>query len=170
MKRLLMFCTMSAMMLHAEGGVLDVQWPAVDKNQAKMQKAYPLVLKEKIKEVTLPVYLPSTYIYNQKMTIVAEPNYYSITIYLDKARLLVTGDRTYQQSVKVADQAFKTMMKSDTIAFEAAEGMLITDFNRHGVNYTLMLECDEPESDERCQEENFLRTIYDQLTLVGGKR
>ena len=170
MKRYLVVFFLSNMMLSAESGLLEVIWPKIDKQQLQMQKAYPSNLKEKVAGVTLPVYIPRRYIYNQTMSIVADASYYTITVHLDKARLMITGDRTYQESVDKADAAFQKMMKSNTVEFVHAEGMMMTDFNRHGVNYTLMLECDQPKSDKRCSDEKFLRNLYEELTIIGGKR
>ncbi|HHH19037.1 MAG TPA: hypothetical protein ENK86_00780 [Campylobacterales bacterium] len=169
MKRYLMMLAISGLMLDADGGLLEVEWPKVDKQQTQMQKAYPPALREKIRDVTLPVYLPSAYIYNQRMSVVAEENFYTVTLYLDKARLMISGDRTYQESVAKADPTFTKMMKSQSVEFVHAEGMMMSDFNRHSVNYSLVLECDEPETDTRCTEV-FLRGVYDQLIIVGGKR
>jgi len=170
MRRYLVVFSLSSMMLYAESGLLEVIWPKIDKQQLQMQKAYPSNLKEKVAEVTLPVYIPRQYIYNQTMSVVADESYYTVTVHLDKARLMITGDRTYQESVAKADEAFQKMMKSNTVEFVHAEGMMMTDFNRHGVNYTLMVECDQPKSDQRCSDESFLRNLYEELTIVGGKR
>jgi len=170
MKRYLVVFLLSSVILSAESGLLEVIWPKIDKQQLHMQKACPANLKEKVAEVTLPVYIPRQYIYNQTMSIVADESYYTITVHLDKARLMITGDRTYQESVDKADETFQKIMKSNTVEFVHAEGMMMTDFNRHGVNYTLMVECDQPKSDQRCSDENFLRNLYEELMIVGGKR
>ena len=170
MKRYLVALSLFSMMLSAESGLLEVIWPKIDKQQLQMQKAYPPNLKKKVANVTLPVYIPKRYIYNQTMSVVADASYYTITVHLDKARLMITGDRTYQESLDKADAVFQKIMKSDTVEFVYAEGMMMTDFNRHGVNYTLMVECDQPKSDKRCSDESFLRNLYEELTIVGGKR
>ena len=170
MKRYLAVFSLFSIMLSAESGLLEVIWPKMDKQQLQMQKAYPSNLKKKVANVTLPVYIPRQYIYNQTMSIVADESYYTITVYLDKARIMITGDRTYQESVDKADAVFQKIMKSNTIEFIHAEGMMMTDFNRHGVNYTLLVECDHPKSDKRCSDESFLRNLYEGLIIVGGKR
>ncbi|MCH9741449.1 MAG: hypothetical protein K0U38_11520 [Epsilonproteobacteria bacterium] len=170
MKTLLTFSMVMLTLLNADGGILEVKWPKVDAQHQKVQKAYPEILRKGIAEVKLPVYLPKSYIYNQKMSIIGDENYYAITLYLKGATLFISGDRTYQQKVVSGANKLKTIMKASKVAFNHAEGMMMTDFNRHGVNYTLSLECDLPANDKRCNEEAFLRKIYSELTIVGGKR
>jgi len=152
------------------GGVLDVEWPKLTKQHQKTMKSYPKVLKEGIKEVRLPVYLPRYYIYEDGISVISDKNFYAITIFLEGASLMVTGDRTYQQKVKSGGKQLKAKMKAVDAKFIRAEGIMSTNFNRHGVNYSLVLECDSPKKDKRCQENSFLRKLYNGLVLVGGKR
>jgi len=156
--------------LYAEGGLLSVEWTKSTPQQQKIQRAYPDVLKKGIAEVTLPVYLPKSHIFNKKMSIVSDPNYYAITLFFKGATLLISGDRTYQQKVKSGATQMKAMMKRTAMKFIHAEGMMTTDFNRNGVNYSLMMECDFPDKDKRCKESSFLQNIYNDLIIVGGKR
>ncbi|SFV64272.1 hypothetical protein MNB_SV-12-817 [hydrothermal vent metagenome] len=152
------------------GGVLKVEWPKTTTQQEKSMKPYPKVLKDGIKEVTLPVYLPRYYIYKKNISIVSDKNFYAITIFLKGASLMITGDRTYQQKVKLGGKQLKTKMKAVDTKFVRAEGIISIDFNRHGVNYSLALECDSPSRDKRCIEDSFLKRVYRGLVIVGGKK
>lgn len=152
-------------------GVLEVDWPKEATNQQKMKmRAYSPILQKGISEVTMPVYMPSFYVYEGDMSIVADKNFYTITIFLKGATLMVSGDRTYQQKVVSGAKQLKAKMKKVSNRFIHAEGMMTTDFNRHGVNYSLTIECAKPQKDRRCMEDDFLKNIYNRLIIVGGKR
>jgi hypothetical protein len=155
-------------LLHAEG-VLEVEWPKPNKQRQKSMKAYPKALKNKIKDVKLPVYLPRYYIYKKEMLIVSDKLFYTATIPLQGATLMITGDRTYQQKVKSDNKQLKANLKAVDTKFVHTEGMMSTSFNRHGINYSLVLECDSPNKDKRCREDKFLKKIYNGLIVVGGR-
>jgi hypothetical protein len=148
-------------------GLLNVEWPKATQQQQKSMRAYPKALKEKIKNIKLPVYLPQYYIDKKDILIVSNKFFYTATIPLQGAVLMITGDRTYQQ--KSSSRQLKRNLKSIDAKFIQAEGMMSTSFNRHGVNYSLVLECDHPNRDKRCREDNFLKKIYNRLILVGGR-
>ncbi len=167
--RFILILLMSYSLIYG-GGLLEVEWPKQTKQHQKSMKAYPKVLKDAIKDVRLPVYLPRGYIYDKSMSIISDENFYAITIFLKGASLMITGDRTYQQKVKSGGEQLKTKMKTVDAKFIQAEGIMSTNFNRHGVNYSLSIECDSPNRDKRCREDNFLKKLYSELLLVGGKR
>ena len=170
MQKLFIMLVVWVVMLSAEGGVLSVNWPEKNRVQQKIEQEIPLVLRKKINEVTLPVLLPKSYLVNQKMSIVTEKNYYAITIFFKGANLMVSGDRSYQLEMKEIDKKSQKMLKRTKQAFIHAEGMMVTDFNRYGVSYSMQLECDRFEEDKRCVNDAFLRKLYRELVMVGGKR
>ena len=170
MFKVLIFIMTSLLMLHADGGVLSVQWPSKNHLQEKIQKSYPVSLTDKIKKVTMPVLLPKSYIFNQKMSIVSDKNFYSITIFLKGANLVISGDKSYQLEMRDIDVKSQKILKRVQQEFITSEGMMMTDFNRYGVNYSMMLECDNFEQDKRCANDDFLRKAYRDLVLVGGKK
>jgi hypothetical protein len=151
------------------GGLLEVTWPKQTTQQEKATQSHPKALKERVKSIKLPVYLPKHYI-NSKISIVSDKNFYTTTIFLKGASLMISGDRTYQQKVKEEGENLKAKMKKIDAKFIHAEGMMSTSFNRHGVNYTLMIECDAPNQDRRCKKSQFLKQIYTNLLLIGGSR
>jgi hypothetical protein len=88
---------------------------------------------------------------------------------------MISGDRTYQERIssktnKAVANQLKAKMKALSNKFIKAEGIISVDFQRNGVNYSLILECDSPTLDKRCKEDNFLRKVYNGLVLIGGKR
>jgi hypothetical protein len=170
MQKLFIMLVVWVVILSAEGGVLSVKWPEKNRVQQKIEQEIPLALRKKINEVTLPVLLPKSYLRNQKMSIVAEKNYYAITIFFKGANLMVSGDRSYQLEMKEIDRKFQKMLKQRREAFIHAEGMMITDFSRYGVSYSMQLECDRFEEDKRCTNDEFLRKLYRELVMVGGRR
>ncbi len=170
MQKILISLMVLIQMVNASGGVLPVEWPTKTNLQQKIEKSYPAELKKKIKKVELPVLLPKAYIFNQKMSIVAEKNYYAITIFFKGANLMVSGDRSYQLEMRDIDVKSQKMLKRVKQEFIRSEGMIVTDFSRYGVSYSMQLECDNFEEDKRCANDKFLRKLYRELVIVGGKR
>jgi len=170
MFKLLVLLTTSLLILNAEGGILSVQWPHKNTLQEKSQKTYPSALKNNIKNVELPILLPKAYIFNQRISVVADKNFYSITIFLKGANLVISADKSYQLEMKDIDVKSQKILKKVKQEFINSEGMMITDFSRYGINYSMMLECDAFQQDKRCANDAFLKKAYRDLVLVGGKR
>jgi hypothetical protein len=162
MRIILTLLVLSLNLLFSDGGVLRVDWSKATISRQKL-KVLPKSLKDGIKDVTLPVYMPNSYIYQKNLSIVADKNFYAITIFLKGATLMISGDRTYQEQIKVD-------IKKTSEKFTHAEGIATLDFQKNGVNYSLVLECDSPNSDSRCKSDSFLSKIYRRLVLVGGRR
>ena len=156
--------------LNAESGILDIKWPKSNPQQQKPSTPYPNVLTKGIKNTKLPVYIPISLAYDKKMVVVANKNFYTISFLLQGATVMVSGDKTFQESVSNSNADFQKMMKaSPAVEFMEEEGMRSANFNRHGANYELLIECEQPKKDVRCKEESFLRKIYSKLIMVGGR-
>lgn len=167
--RLLLLTLFLISSLNSDSGILDIKWPKPNPQHQKPSKPYPDVLTKAIKNTKLPVYIPSSYAYDKKMIVVTDENFYTISFLLEGATLMIEGDKTFQQSISTSNQKFQKIMKSSPIKFIQEEGIMSTDFNRHGVNYTFSVECDKPKTDERCKEESFLKNLYNRLIMVGGR-
>jgi len=167
--RLLSIILLTLLSLNA-GGVLPIDWSSI--NQAQQQKAsipYPKKLIEGIKEVRLPVYLSSSYVYDKSMVVVADKGFYSISFVVNGATLLFEGDRTYQEAVSPKNPEFqKIVQKTTAVEISQSEGIMMAEFNRHGANYAISVECEKPQTDKRCTDEKFIRTLYANLKMVGG--
>ncbi len=158
--------------LAAESGVLDINWSEIDNSSgqfAARRSPFPRVLTQGVSSVTLPVYLPSSQTYNETMIVVADKHFYSITLPLKGASFVVTGDRTFQQTIKDNSLLTEAQLSNQEIVYSRSEGMMSTDFNRHGANYSMVLECDKPDSDSRCLQKGFLEKLYKELIIVGGR-
>ena len=158
--------------LSAGGVILEVDWSSVtpNKGQQKASAPYPTVLTEGIKEVHLPVYLSSRYIYDKHMTVVADKNFYTISIDLKDAVVTFQGDKTFQESVSPSNPEFQKITKrSAPVEYVLAEGIMSATFNRHGVNYRIDIECEEPKKDKRCKETTLISSLYNSLVMVGGR-
>jgi len=163
---------LSINMASAEPKLLAIDWPVVQ--QAKGNAVglsakslpYPLGLVSKANEVHLPVYMPSTYVYQETLQMVGEDDFYTVTIPLSEAKVFIAGDRAYQQDSTVVSSG-STSAKE--VSFIRAEGMVSVDFNRHGANYTLSIECDKPDEDQRCTQTDFLQRVYADLLMIGGQ-
>ena len=156
--------------LLSAGGILDIKWPTVNAGEQKAKAAYPKVLVEGTKEVRLPIYLSSSYAYDKNMMVVADKDFYSISFVLNGANILFEGDRTYQTSVSEKSSEFqKIIQKTKPIEFSKSEEIMTVDFNRHGANYAISVECEKPKTDKRCTEESFVRNLYNSIRMVGGR-
>ncbi|CAA6823559.1 MAG: Unknown protein [uncultured Sulfurovum sp.] len=168
----LIFATLclSTLLLNGGGGVLDVNWSTIQKTQQKSMAAYPKVLVDGIKKVKFPVYLSSNYAYNKEMSVVADKYFYAISFNLDKAMVLFEGDRTFQESVDANSPEFKKIIeKLKPVEFSQSEGVRIASYQRHGVNYSISVECEQPDKDKRCTEETFVKALYSSIIMTGGQ-
>ena len=166
MMRIIILLTISIYTIFADGGLLKVDWSSISTTKEKL-RVIPKELKDKIKVVTLPVYIPNYYINSKNIKVVADRNFYAITVFLKNARLLVRGDRTYQ--IEDKKHQFKIVKPSEDRVIHA-EGMATIDFYRHNIDYSMVLECDNPDIDKRCREDSFLEDLYRRLTFIGGTR
>lgn len=167
--RLVFLLFLSYAFLNA-GGVLDIKWPVANPAHQKPSNPYPNVLVEGTKNVKLPVYLSGSYAYNKKMSVVSSKDFYSISFNLNGVAVLFEGDRTYQSSVSSSNAEFQKMVqKSTMVEFSKSEEIMMAEFNRHGANYAISVECDDPQNDKRCTEENFVRALYKSIIMVGGQ-
>ena len=157
--------------LSAGGGILNVDWSSVTtKGQQKSSVPYAKVLKDGIKDVHLPVYLSRQFAYNKNMVVVADKDFYTISIDLDGSVVTFSGDRTYQESVSPKNPEFQKIEKaSPPVEYNFAEGIMSAEFNRHGVNYTINIECENPKKDKRCKKIDYISSLYHSLVLVGGR-
>jgi hypothetical protein len=168
--RLLLITLLVFSSLNAESGILDIQWPKPNPQQQKPSVPYPSVLTEGIKNTKLPVYIPSSLAYDKNMIVVANKDFYTISFLLQGAIAMVSGDRTFQESISTSNADFQKVMKpSPSVDFMEEDGIRYANFNRNGVNYELLIECDEPKKDTRCTEEHFIRQLYSRLIMVGGR-
>ncbi len=167
--RLILLTIFSLVLVNA-GGVLNVDWSSINKSQEKATASYPKVLVEGTKNVRLPVYLSASYIYNKSMVVVSDKDFYTISIFLNGAMVLFEGDRTYQESVSPNNKEFqKIVQKPNSVIFLKSEEVMMAEFTRHGANYAISVECDKPKTDKRCTQENFIRGLYSNIKMVGGR-
>jgi hypothetical protein len=156
--------------LGAKSGLLDIEWSKIEQTQQKPSTPYPHQLTDGIKDTHLPVYLPSNYAYDTKMAVVADKDFYTISFFIDNATVMMAGDRTFQESISPSDSKFEKIIESPPLDFIEDSGIMSVDFNRNGANYTLSVECENYQKDSRCQEEDFLRGLYNRLIFIGGKK
>ncbi len=154
--------------LSADSGILDIKWPKPNAKHLKPSTPYPKVLTEGIKDVRLPVYIPNSYAYIKNMVVIADKNFYTISFPFKGATVTISGDRTYQESVS-NKQEFKAILKAiPPVTFQQEEGIMTAEFNRHGVNYSMEIECDKPQRDKRCTDTKLIKELYSRLIMVGG--
>ena len=167
--RLLFSTLVTLTLLNAGGGVLEVDWSTIAKGQEKMT-SYPAVLTSGIKDVHLPVYVASSVAHNSNLVVVADKNFYTISLDIAGASLLFEGDKTFQESVSANDPKFQKILKSaSAVEYVASEGMMMAEFSKHGVNYAITVECEKPKKDKRCTEQGFVALLYSELKMVGGR-
>jgi len=154
--------------VEVENGLLQVDLSDPTIQHYKHKRSAPTALQKRLKGVTLPVYLPKRYANSKNIIIVADKNFYNITVPLSKASLMISGDRTFQQKIVSGGENMEKTMKLLDSKFIISEGIMGVDFSRHGVNYSLSVECENPYKDKRCTRKSFLKGLYNELILVGG--
>lgn len=160
---------------NASPKLLVVDWSFVDAKKAKGMTVlskrglpYPQGLVDKASTVRLPVYMPAAYVAQSSLQMVGDNDFYTVSIPLAQATVFITGDRAYQQdSTAMVNNVLS--QPANTLNFVRAEGMINVDFNRHGANYTLSIECEQPDDDQRCMQTDFLQQAYADLVMVGGQ-
>jgi len=174
MKTFIMFVSVFFLAINtanADPKLLVIDWPFAKKARSmtvlSLKKIpYPQKIVDQANRVRLPVYMPSAYAYQTNIQMVDDADFYSVTIPLQQATLFIAGDRTYQQNANLDADASK---RAKELSFIRAEGIVSVDFNRHRANYTLSIECDQPENDQRCMQTDFLQQAYRDLVMVGGQ-
>jgi hypothetical protein len=167
--RLLLIVSFLFSLLSADSGILDIKWPKPNVKHQKPSTPYPNVLTEGIKDVKLPVYIPNSYAYDKNMIVVSDTKFYTISFLFKGATVMISGDKTFQESVS-NNPEFKAILKATPpVTFEQEEGIMTAEFNRHGVNYSMAIECDNPKTDERCIETKLIKDLYNRLIMVGGR-
>lgn len=159
--------------LNAKNGILDIEWPKTNPQQQKISIPYPTILTKAIKETRLPVYIPALFAYDKNMVVVADKNFYTINFILEGATIMVSGDRTFQEDFSKKESLYLKLVKElNSVEFiqEEESGIRSSNFNRHGVNYTIEVECKNSKKDKRCSEDGFIKKLYNQLIIVGGKK
>jgi len=168
--RLIFFTLFTLTLLNAGGGVLEVDWSSIAKGQQKSSASYPLVLTKGIRNVHLPVYVARSVAHNKNLVVVADTNFYSISLDIAGASLLFEGDKTFQESVNANNPEFQKILNSSSaVEYVGSEGMMTAEFSKHGVNYAITVECEKPKTDKRCTEEGFITSLYGEITMVGGR-
>ncbi len=166
----LLSLTQAKEVIDNRGGLLKVDWSSTDGSHIKKTRSMPTDIQKKLKDVTMPVYIPKYYLNEKDASVVADKNFYTISFHLPDATLMISGDRTYQREIVSGGEKIKADMKKVESKFIRSEGIMSTDFSRHGVNYTLSVECSHPDKDKRCTRDTFLKKMYNGLVLIGGKR
>lgn len=106
------------------------------------------------------------------MIVVADKYFYTISFILKDATIMISGDRTFQEDFSNQGSKFQKMIKpSNGVEFNIEEEarIITANFNKHGANYELQVEC-QIKSDKRCIKENFIKNLYNQLIVVGGRK
>ena len=98
--------------------------------------------------------------------------HYAATFDLGGASMLINGSRlTFKNAVKstLRDRARRLSDGTRMNPIERDDVGVSVAFNRFGAAYTVEIVCDNPETDSRCSQDNFINDIYRKLLLFGGK-
>ncbi|MGV6816999.1 MAG: hypothetical protein ACWA44_06970 [Thiotrichales bacterium] len=158
----------------AEPRTLDIDWTAANKDAAALRSlgSPPPNLSggevdaSSFSATRLPVLLPSKLAFISYQAS-ADKNSYDVQFQIQDATLLVSGDRYFQylQSEIDADG----LSSSTRPQFLNSFGISQLLFTRYGANYSLSLECSDPQNDSRCIAPEYLNQLYDSLHVVGGQ-
>ena len=99
----------------------------------------------------------------RRMVFKAYDDSYAATLALDGAVILVNGSRIAYATPRIGPD-----ISADDYLVSTTESGIEMSFPKFGASYFMSIECDEPSSDNRCTDQNFIMLVYEKLQLVGG--
>lgn len=126
-----------------------------------------------VTQTRLPVLVPNMATLNATPppTVLLFPreDFYTLSISGDGLVVEVFGTRLVHAQAPDALSARQLRATDpDGLRISATEYGQVADFNRYGAAYTVTLECDNPQSDPRCADDQLVRRIARSLLIVAG--
>lgn len=124
-----------------------------------------------IEQTQLPVLVPGTGPVRAQPTFATQGTAYSSFYPLTSAQLAIMGSVGALNVPEGDPLAAQLQAGGDgrEPKFDVVEGGAELSFERFGASYVLQLTCDA-ESDQRCTNAEFLKSIYDTLVTAGGSK
>jgi hypothetical protein len=141
--------------------IQEIDWEAVRAHPRLPAELSPLV-PERIAGLPLPVLLPPRDPWLTKAKFTSGPRWYAATVRLDGHHVYLSGNGVVK---RVADQAPRPMPDLRVVP---AEGTMSATWQQFGVTYLVNVECEDPEGDPRCTEQQYVRGLVESLVVAGG--
>ncbi len=99
----------------------------------------------------------------RRMVFKAYDDSYAATLALDSAVVMVNGSRIAYATPRIGPD-----ISANDYLVSTTESGIEMSFSKFGASYFMSIECDDPSSDDRCTDQEFIMTVYEKLQLVGG--
>ncbi len=139
---------------------------AVEAPTAEVPRIPSLVLgahsREQVDRSAVPVLLPNRTGLLESVRVITSAHWYSASMREQGLNVVITGNRK-----AVVWPHLEREHPNGLAAYQtAAHGIRTVSFKRFGVAYSLHIECDAVENDERCREPAFLWTLHRTLAVA----
>tara|TARA_R110000868_G_scaffold165291_1_gene398219 strand:- start:2633 stop:3346 length:714 start_codon:yes stop_codon:yes gene_type:complete len=126
-----------------------------------------------VAETRLPVLVPNMGILSSSppptVLLFPQPDFYTLSISGDGLVIEVFGTRLAHAIAPDPLSARQLRATGpDDLRVSATEYGQVADFNRYGAAYTVTLECDNPQSDPRCADDELVRRLARSLVIAAG--
>ena len=142
--------------------VKTVDWGAASTDRSREEAGLPAALVAEMKQVTIPVLLPTDDAILGSMTLVGSPLSYGASFRATTHGVAIDGTNV----AMVAPSIEGASSAPGEQRIHRGEGSVTLTFQRYGVAYAVTVECDSPESDPHCLEDAYVRSIAQQLAPV----
>lgn len=130
--------------------------------------ALPLAQRQRLAASTLPVLLPGSMTPAQLAAgvVTTGPHWYALSSTHDGVTLYLQGTRTTVEHGQVAlDEAGDEIARQPYVISRTHQ-ITTLSFERFGLGYHLDVECARPESDSRCTQDDYARSLHESMTLL----
>ena len=147
--------------------IAQIDWTEVNKHQSVNPGLLPATQSEKIDGLGVPVLLPSNPELISRAEIVTGATWYAASMNHDGINVVIHGSKQSENlDMNVSDEA-RELMRNFTV-YRTHEIVTLT-FNMYGVAYSLDIECAAPTTDDRCNKDETIMTMAENLVLAGGQ-
>jgi len=164
-------------------GRVEVEWPdrqigqqALRRLQSATETAFgkPLPITEQIlTDSKIPVLVPEQWPTFQNLTFStsADGDQYFLGGRLKDLKIAVVGSRIVSAPPVESPSAEAFVAPSrDPFSIVKTETGYTLGFARHGLPYTITVECRLPKTDKRCTDPKYIRSLANSMLFVGGNR
>ena len=147
--------------------IAQIDWTEVNKHQSVNPGLLPATQSEKIDGLGVPVLLPSNPELISRAEIVTGATWYAASMNHDGINVVIHGSKQSENlDMNVSEEA-RELMRNFTV-YRTHEIVTLT-FNMYGVAYSLDIECAAPTTDDRCNKDETIMTMAENLVLAGGQ-
>ena len=147
--------------------IAQIDWTEVNKHQSVNPGLLPATQSEKIEGLGVPVLLPSNPELISRAEIVTGATWYAASMNHDGMNVVIHGSKQSENlDMNVSEEA-RELMRNFTV-YRTHEIVTLT-FNMYGVAYSLDIECAAPTTDDRCNKDETVMTMAENLVLAGGQ-